>query len=498
MLLRKSFTNFSGCQNTYKANHHTLFWRRFFSTEQQDVVVIGGGPGGYTAAIKAGQMGMKVTCVENRGKLGGTCLNVGCIPSKALLNASHKYEEALHHFKDHGIKVEGVSVDLETMMKGKQNRVDGLTSGIEGLFKKNKVTYAKGHGTIVSPNEVKVSKTDGTSEVISTKNIVIATGSEVAAPPGITIDEDKIVSSTGALSLNKIPKSMMVIGGGVIGLEMGSVWRRLGTEVTVVEFTGRIAAGADGEVANEFQKILKKQGMKFKLNTKVTSAKSQKDGVEVVMEDAKGGNSSKMDVEVVLACVGRRPNIQGLGLKEIGVKVNERDVIQVDEHFRTNIPSIRAIGDCIPGPMLAHKAEDEGIAVIEDIATGHGHINYDAIPSVIYTFPEVAWVGKTEEELKNAGIKYRIGKFPFRANSRARTNAEVDGFVKFLAEEGTDKILGVHIIGSNAGELIGEAVLAVEYGASCEDIGRTCHAHPTLSEAVKEAAMQAYGKPIHF
>lgn len=482
------------------SKRNALLTRRFSSQVEQDVVVIGGGPGGYVAAIKAAQLGLKTTCVEFRGKLGGTCLNVGCIPSKSLLNSSHKYEELKHMHQTHGIKVDSFSVDLPALMKAKEGRVNGLTSGIESLFAKNKVTYVKGKGKIVGPNEVSVTLNDGGSQSIKTKNIIIATGSDVACPPTIKIDEKNIVSSTGALSLSQIPKSMVVIGGGIIGLEMGSVWSRLGSEVTVVEFTGRIAAGADEEVAKEFQKILTKQGFKFKLNSKVTSATPKPNGgVTIVVEDAKGGNPQQLEAEVVLVSVGRKPYTDGLGLKEVGVKTNERGVVLVDSQFRTNIPSIRAIGDCIPGPMLAHKAEEEGIAVAEDIHTaGTAHVNYASVPSVVYTHPEVAWVGLTEEELKAKNIKYKIGKFPFRANSRARTNADVDGFVKFLADASTDKMLGAHIIGPNAGELISEAVLAIEYGASCEDIARTCHAHPTLSEAVKEAAMNAYDKCIHF
>jgi len=360
----------------------------------------------------------------------------------------------------------------------------------------------KGKGKITGPNEVQVTLNDnGGNQTIKAKNIIIATGSEVAPLPGIQIDEKLIVSSTGALSLSSIPKRLVVIGGGVIGLEMGSVWNRLGSEVTVVEFTGRIAAGADGEVAKEFQKILTKQNMKFQLNTKVTSAVVKNGVVEVTTEDAKGGNQQKFETDIVLVAVGRRPYIDGLGLKEVGVKVNERGIVQADSHhgFKTNIPSIRAIGDCIPGPMLAHKAEEEGIAAVEDLVSpGSGHVNYTAIPSVIYTWPEVAWVGLTEDELKAKNIKFRTGLFPFKANSRARTNADTDGFVKLLADAETDKLLGAHIIGPDAGELISESVLALEYGASSEDIARTCHAHPTLSEAVKEAAMATYSKPIHF
>jgi len=463
------------------------------------VVIVGGGPGGYVAAIKAAQLGLKTTCIEMRGRLGGTCLNVGCIPSKALLNTSHKYEEARHEFQKHGIVVKDVTVDLPTMMKAKDERVFGLTSGIEGLFKKNKVTYVKGKGTITGPNEVKAALSDGGSQTIKTKNIIIATGSEVTPLPGIQIDEKRVVSSTGALALSAIPKKMVVVGGGIIGLEMGSVWSRLGAEVTVVEFTGRIAAGADDEVAKEFQKILTRQGMKFMMDTKVTSAVPSGNGVDISVEGAKGGNNQKLFADIVLVAIGRRPYLDGLGLKEVGVKVNNRNQVEVDDHFRTNVPSIRAIGDCIRGPMLAHKAEDEGIACVEDILHGASHVNYNAIPSVVYTWPEVAWVGLTEEQAKEKGIKYKTGKFPFQANSRARTNADHNGFVKFIADSATDKVLGVHIIGPDAGELISGPVLAVEYGASSEDVARTCHAHPTLSEAIKEAAMaSAFGKPIHF
>jgi len=474
--------------------------RRPYSTqlEELDVVIVGGGPGGYVAAIKAAQLGLKTTCVEFRGKLGGTCLNVGCIPSKALLNASHKYEEARKHFPKSGIKVEGLSLDLKTMMEAKSDRVNQLTSGVEFLFKKNGISYIKGKGKIISPTEVEVALNEGGSKIISTKNILIATGSDVSSIPGVIIDEKKIVSSTGALSLTQVPKKMIVIGGGVIGLEMGSVWSRLGSEVIVVEYTGRIAAGADTEIAKEYHKILKKQGMEFKLDTKVVAVTPTAAGVDVSIEDAKGGNAQKLSADIVLVSVGRRPFTDGLGLKEVGVKVNNKGVIEVDHDYKTNIPSIRAIGDVIPGPMLAHKAEDEGIAAVECIVTpGAGHVNYGAIPSVIYTWPEVAWVGLTEEELKQSGVKYNIGKFPFVANSRAKTNADTDGFVKFLADKETDKVLGVHILGPDAGELIGECTLALEYGASSEDISRTCHAHPTLSEAVKEAAMSAHGKPIN-
>eukprot|EP00276_Gloeochaete_wittrockiana_P016715 CAMPEP_0184344952 /NCGR_PEP_ID=MMETSP1089-20130417/13414_1 /TAXON_ID=38269 ORGANISM="Gloeochaete wittrockiana, Strain SAG46.84" /NCGR_SAMPLE_ID=MMETSP1089 /ASSEMBLY_ACC=CAM_ASM_000445 /LENGTH=492 /DNA_ID=CAMNT_0026675061 /DNA_START=44 /DNA_END=1522 /DNA_ORIENTATION=- len=474
---------------------------RFASTavgEEQDLVVIGGGPGGYVAAIKAGQLGKKVTCVEKRKTLGGTCLNVGCIPSKALLNASHHYHDALHKFKSYGINMTGVTLDLDQMMKQKSSAVTGLTSGIKYLFGKNKVNHVEGWGTIASPTEVKVAAADGTSKIIKTKNIVIATGSDVATPPGIAIDEEQIVSSTGALSLKKVPESLIVIGGGVIGLEMGSVWSRLGTQVTVVEFNDAIAAGADLEIAKEFQRVLEKQGIKFKLGHKVTAIKKNAGSSTLTLQTSKGVDAGTMEAEIVLVSVGRKPYTEGLGLEQVGVKLDERGRVVVDDHFSTNVPSIRAIGDVIKGPMLAHKAEDEGLAVVEMIFRNFGHVNYDAIPSVIYTNPEVAWVGKTEEELKKAGVNYRVGKFPLKANSRARTNDDSEGLVKFLSDATTDRILGAHIIGSGAGELIAEPTFAIEYGASTEDIARTCHAHPTVSEAIKEAAMATYDKPIHF
>ena len=471
---------------------------RQFSGEKQDLVVIGGGPGGYVAAIKAGQLGMKVTCVEGRGKLGGTCLNVGCIPSKALLNISHKYHEATHNFAKQGIKTGPISIDVPTMLKEKEKAVNGLTSGIEGLFKKNKVTYAKGWGSLTGKNQVKVNGADGKESIIDTKNILIATGSDIAGLPGITIDEERIVSSTGALSLKEVPKEMIVIGGGVIGLELGSVWSRLGAKVTVVEFTDKIAAGADGGVQKEFQKILKRQGMEFKMKSKVTSAVRSGEKVDVTIEDAAGGNEQKVSADVVLVCVGRKPIVPD-GLKELGVEIDKRGFIITDKQWGTSVPNIKAIGDCTLGPMLAHKAEEEGIAAVEEwVNPGSGHVNYKAIPSVIYTFPEVAWVGQTEEELKSNGIEYRVGSFPMKANSRARTNDEPDGLIKYLSDPKTDQILGAHMIAAQAGEMISEAVLAVEYGGSCEDIGRTCHAHPTLMEASKEAAMSAYSKPIHF
>lgn len=449
-------------------------------------------------------MGLRVTCVEKRGKLGGTCLNVGCIPSKALLHSSHLYEDATKNFGKHGIAINGtIEVDLPAMMKHKSSSVSGLTKGIEGLFKKNKVTYVKGAGVVSSANQVSVKLLEGGEEQISAKNIMIATGSDVATLPSVPVDEEKIVSSTGALKLDKVPETMVVIGGGVIGLEMGSVWRRLGTEVTVVEYLDRIVPGVDSEIANDFLKILKKQKMKFKLSTKVVTSSVVDGKVRLEVEKSAGGGAETLEADVVLVATGRRPYTEGLGLKEAGVEMDDRGRIKVDSSFRTNLPNVYAIGDVIQGPMLAHKAEDEGIVCAEIIAgSGEGHINYDCIPGVIYTHPEVATVGKTEDELKEAGIDYGKGVFPFMANSRARTNDVggdvATGKVKVLTDKATDRILGMHIVGPNAGELIAEGVLAMEYGASSEDIARTCHAHPTLSEAVREAAMAAYDKPIHF
>jgi len=464
------------------------------------VVVIGGGPGGYPAAIKAGQMGMRVACVEKRGRLGGTCLNVGCIPSKALLHSSHLYEEAAHGWGPHGISAENVKMDLNKLMAHKDKTVFGLTSGIEGLFKKYGVDYFIGSGEILSAGEVKSTPIDGGEpSILKTKNIVVATGSVPASLPNVPIDEKVIVSSTGALALKEVPKKLIVIGAGVIGLEMGSVWRRLGSEVTVVEFLDRITPGMDTEIATTLHRIFKKQKLQFKMSTKVLEA-SPKPGGGVVLktEPVKGGEAETMEADIVLVSTGRVPYTEGLGLENIGVKVGARGMVETDEHWATNVPGIWAIGDAARGAMLAHKAEEEGIAVIEQIAGLGGHVNYGCIPNVIYTHPEVATVGKTEDELKAAGIAYKVGKFPFMANSRARANADTDGLVKFLADKETDKILGIHIIASNAGEMIAEGVLAMEYGASCEDIGRTCHAHPTMSEAFKEAAMATYDKPIHF
>ncbi|MCD6034930.1 MAG: dihydrolipoyl dehydrogenase [Rickettsiales bacterium] len=462
-----------------------------------DLVVIGGGPGGYVAAIKAAQLGMNVACVEKRGVLGGTCLNVGCIPSKALLNSSEKFEDASKHFAGHGIKIKGLELDLKAMMGNKDNVVSNLTKGIEGLFKKNKITYLKGTGIIKSAGEVEVKGEKGASDIIKTKRILIATGSEVMPLPGVEIDEDRIVSSTGALELSEVPKKLVVIGGGVIGLELGSVWRRLGSEVTVVEYLDRIAPTSDGEVSKEFKKILEKQGVIFKLGTKVTGAKVAGKSVTLTLEPAKGGAAENLKADVVLVAIGRRAFTNGLGLEAAGVQKDERGRINVDHHFETNVKGIYAIGDVIAGPMLAHKAEEDGIAAVEIMAGQKGHVDYDKVPGVIYTHPEVAAVGKTEEQLKEAGIEYNVGKFPFLANSRARANVDTDGFVKILACKKTDQILGAHIIGPQAGVLLAELVLGMEYKASSEDIARTCHSHPDLSEAVKEAALAAFSKAIH-
>jgi dihydrolipoamide dehydrogenase len=467
-----------------------------------DVCIIGGGPGGYVSAIKASQLGFKTVCIESRGALGGTCLNVGCIPSKALLHSSHLYEEAVHEFESHGIIVDNVRVDLDKMQQSKNDAITGLTQGIEkALFKKYGVDYIQGHGKIIGATEISVALNDGGNRTVSCDNMIIASGSEPTPLPPVPVDNEglKIVDSTGALNINKIPEKMAVIGGGVIGLEMGSVWRRLGTEVTVIEFLDAIIPGTDKEIVKTFQRSLKKQGMKFKLKTKVTASELlENDKVKLTMEPSKGGDPKEEEYDVVLVSTGRRPFTEGLGLEEMGIEMDKMGRVVVDEHFRTNIPSIFAIGDVIDGPMLAHKAEEEGIAAVEFLKGMGGHVNYDAIPGVIYTFPEVATVGKTEEQLKEDGTPYNKGTFPMQANSRARTVKQADGIVKILSHKETDQVLGVHIVGSNAGEMIMEGVIAVEYGASSEDIARTCHAHPTLSEAFKEAAMATYDKPIHF
>ncbi|NKB42923.1 MAG: dihydrolipoyl dehydrogenase [Alphaproteobacteria bacterium] len=472
------------------------------SDSSYDVIIIGGGPGGYVCAIRAAQLGLKTACVESRGALGGTCLNVGCIPSKALLQSSHFFEEANEHFADHGIKVPDVKLDLKTMMARKDDVVTQLTQGIEFLFKKNKVDYFKGKGAItkaeLGAHEVTV-KPDGKGKAqkINAKNVVIATGSEVTPLPGVEIDEKVVVSSTGALDLKKVPKSMVVIGAGVIGLEMGSVWRRLGADVTVVEYLDFILPPMDAEVRKQMQRILEKQGLKFKLGSKVTGVKTGKTGATVSVEPAAGGKAETIKADTVLVAIGRRPFTDGLGLDKAGVKVSDRGFVEVDDHFQTNVEGIFAIGDVIGGMMLAHKAEDEGVVVAESLTGLTPHINYDAIASVVYTWPEVAGVGKTEEQLKEAGTKYKAGKFPFTANSRARANGDTDGFVKILADAESDEVLGCHIIGPLAGDLIMEVSLGMEFTASAEDIGRTCHAHPQLGEAVKEAALAVHKRPIH-
>ncbi len=461
-----------------------------------DLIVIGAGPGGYVAAIRAAQLGLKTACVDKRGTWGGTCLNVGCIPSKALLHSSEKFEEAQHHLAEHGVKVSKVELDLKALLARKDKVVSDLTKGIDFLFKKNKVTGLVGTGRIVKAGEVEVY--DGKKKTTYTAdNILIATGSEVAPLPGVEIDEDRIVSSTGALSLDAVPKHLVVVGGGYIGLEMGSVWRRLGSKVTVVEFLDSIVPNMDQEVGKALHKTLEKQGMEFKLGTKVTAAKTAKSQVTLTVEPAKGGAAEEIKCDVVLVSIGRRPFTDGLGLDEVGVARDNRGVVQVDDRFKTSVDGIYAIGDAIPGPMLAHKAEEEGIACVERLAGQATHINYDAIPSVVYTWPEAASVGKTEEQLKEAGVAYSKGAFPFQANSRARANGDTEGFVKILADAATDEVLGVHIIGPDAGTMIAELALAMEFGASSEDIARTCHAHPTLNEAVKEAALAVEGSPIH-
>ncbi len=457
-----------------------------------DVIVIGAGPGGYVCAIRAAQLGMKVACVESRSTLGGTCLNIGCIPSKALLHSSEEFHKATHAFADHGIKIDAVALDLARMQARKGEVVTANVKGVEFLFRKNKVTWLKGVGRIVAPGKVEVSGAE-----YETKNIVIATGSESMPLHGVDVDESRIVTSTGGLELDKVPGHLVVIGGGVIGLELGSVWRRLGAEVTVIEFLDRIVPTMDAEVATAFQRILMKEGLKFRLGSRVTGAVASNADVMLTVEPAKGGPAETLSADMVLLAIGRRAYTTGLGLAEVGVATDARGRVTTDSHFATNVPGIWAIGDVISGPMLAHKAEDEGVAVAERIAGQAGHVNYEAIPSVVYTSPEVAAVGRTEEELKAAGIAYAVGKFPFMANGRARAMGETDGFVKLLAEKATDRLLGAHIVGPDAGTLIAELVLAIEFGASAEDVARTCHAHPSLNEAVKEAALAVDGRALH-
>lgn len=461
-----------------------------------DVVIIGGGPGGYVAAIRAAQLGLKTACVEKRGALGGTCLNVGCIPSKALLSASHAYEATGHEYAAFGVKVGKVEMDVAAMLGHKEKVVSDNTKGIEFLFKKNKVTYVIGAGEIVAPGQVKVTGKDG-EKILAAKAIIIATGSDVTPLPGVEIDEEVIVSSTGALDLPKVPKSLVVIGGGVIGLELGTVWRRLGAKVTVVEFLDKILPFNDGEVSKSMQKILAKQGMEFKLGTKVTKAVKKGGHATLTIEPAAGGPAEELKADVVLVAIGRKPYTEGLGLDKVGVNLTPRGFVEVDAHFRTNVPGIYAIGDVIGGQMLAHKAEEEGVALAEQLAGQHGHVNYDAIPAVVYTWPEVASVGKTEEQLKKDGVAYKAGKFPFTANGRARSMNETEGFVKVLACATTDKILGAHIVGAFAGDLIAELVMAMEFGAASEDVARTSHAHPGMGEAVKEACLAVLGRALH-
>ena len=463
-------------------------------SEKFDVTVIGGGPGGYVCAIRLSQLGLKTACIESRGTLGGTCLNIGCIPSKSLLNLSENFHKA-KNFEKLGIETGEIKLNLEKMMKNKDKAVTVLTKGVEFLFKKNKVTYFKGTGSFKNQNQISIIN-NKEETTIETKNTIISTGSEPVSLRGIEFDEEKILSSTGALSISKLPKKMVVVGGGYIGLEMGSVWSRLGTEVQVIEFLDHITPGMDKEISTEFMKILKKQGIKFELKTKVEKITKSKNGV-IIETFSKEGKKNKFEADVVLISVGRKPYTKNLNLKKIGVELDKRGSVKVNKNFQTNIKNIYAIGDVIEGPMLAHKAEEEGIAVAELISGQSGHVNYDTIPGVVYTSPEVASIGKTEEQLKEKGISYKIGKFPFLANSRAKTIDESEGFVKILADSTTDKVLGVHIIGQHAGEMIAEMSVAMEFGASSEDIARTCHAHPTFSEAIKEAALSVEKRQIH-
>jgi len=464
-----------------------------------DLIVIGSGPGGYVCAIRAAQLGMKTAVIEKRATFGGTCLNIGCIPSKAMLNASELYEEAAHKFGAMGINVGKPSVDLAGMLRYKQQGVDGNVKGVDYLFKKNKIETYHGAGRILAPGKIEVKADDGKTQMLETKSIVIATGSDAARLNGIDIDERRIVSSTGALDLDKVPQKLLIVGAGIIGVELGSVWRRLGAEVTIVEFLDHILPGIDGEVARQFQRMMEKQGLVFRLSSKVAAVDASGKMLRVKVEPAAGGGAAEtLSADIVLVAVGRVPYTDALGLEAAGVKKDNRGRVIVDPHYRTNVDGIYAIGDVIAGPMLAHKAEEEGIAVAEILGGEAGHVNYDVIPNVVYTYPEIATVGKTEEELKAAGVAYKVGKFPFTANPRAKVNLTPDGFVKVLADAKTDRVLGVHILGPDAGNMIGEAAIAMEFGAASEDIARTCHAHPTLSEAVKEAALAVDKRAINF
>jgi dihydrolipoamide dehydrogenase len=468
------------------------------SNETFDLIIVGGGPGGYIAAIRAAQLGLRVACVEKRPTLGGTCLNVGCIPSKALLQSSHHYEMAAKDFGRHGIKVLGLALDLPAMLGRKDEVVATLTGGIAGLFRKHKIEHVVAAGTLIAADRVRCDPVDGApARTLTAENIIIATGSDIARLPGIAIDEKRIVSSTGALALNPVPEAMVVIGAGYIGLELGSVWRRLGARVTVVEFLDHILPGMDREVGRQMHRLLEKQGLHFRLATRVTEAVVEGDTVRLTLEPVTGGDPVPLAADVVLVSVGRRPFTEGLGLDALGIERDERGFIKVDHDFQTNVPGVFAVGDVIGGKMLAHKAEEEGVACVEKIAGLAGHVNYDVIPGVVYTWPEVAAVGLSEEQLKAAGIAYRVGRFPFTANSRARCNDETDGFVKILADAATDRVLGAHIVGPEAGDLIQELVTAMEYGASAEDIARTSHGHPGLSEAIKEAALAVAGRPLN-
>jgi dihydrolipoamide dehydrogenase len=462
-----------------------------------DVVIIGGGPGGYVAAIRAAQLGMTVACVEKRGDLGGTCLNIGCIPSKALLHSSELYAEARHSLSENGVEVGELELDLAKMMARKDKVVRDLTKGVEFLFKKNKVDYVRGVGSIPSTGEVFVELMDGGSEALKASSIIIATGSRPMSLPGIEIDEERIVTSTGALALSKVPKKMVVIGAGVIGLELGSVWSRLGAKVTVLEFLDHILPGMDREIGKQAQRVLTKQGLEFKLESKVTGTKKTKSGVSVEYESTKDGAGSEVKANVVLVCIGREPYTDGLGLRELGVELDPGGFIRVDERFQTSVPGVYAIGDCVAGPMLAHKAEEDGVVCVEMLAGQSGHVDYNLVPGVVYTWPEIAGVGQTEEQLKQAGVDYRVGKFPFQANSRSRATGDTDGLVKILADTRTDRVLGVHILGPLAGDLVQEAVVAMEFGATAEDIARTVHHHPGMGEAIKEAALAVAGRAIH-